>query len=414
MTQPTTFKTALGRAWQVCLVKAGRLLKQWATPAGPHYILELTGQCNQSCRYCYNVWKLAPGICGAELDTRTWCDLIAKLQDETGCLRITLSGGEPLVREDFRQILAFCHRRGLRSILITNGQLLDAATLDFCLAHGVRMFELTLLGADAATHDALTRTPGSWERALAAMSRLYRAGATWCGVFVATRENIAQVRATVELLIALGARVVMFNRFNPGGAGAQVLDLMPSAPQVETALGELDGLAAQYGVRPVAAIPIMPCLVDIQAFPRVEFAFCPVGQVNAYPTIGPGGQVRPCNHSATILGDFRVQWMREILDSPTWHAFRAEIPEICRPCPGLETCRAGCRAAAEVCFGSPAVPEPWLEANLDRLSGRSRTGADPVGPAGPGGGFPVRVAAGGEISARDVRGVGSSRALSAD
>jgi hypothetical protein len=108
--------------------------------------------------------------------------------------------------------------------------------------------------------------------------------------------------------------------------------------------------------------------------------------------------VRPCNHSATILGDFRTQRMREILAGQELHAFGSMIPEICRPCPGLETCRAGCRAAAEVCFGSPAVPEPWLGAHLDRLPGRSDADADPARAAGPGGGFTGRVAAGGEIS----------------
>ena len=36
-------------------------------------------------------------------------------------------------------------------------------------------------------------------------------------------------------------------------------------------------------------------------------------------------------------------------------------------CPGLATCRTGCRAAAKVCFGSLEEPEPWLRAKLERL-----------------------------------------------
>jgi MoaA/NifB/PqqE/SkfB family radical SAM enzyme len=214
--------------------------------AGPYYILELTPRCTQDCRYCYNVWKLRPDflIGEGEMNTRQWCDLIAKLQDETGCRLLTFSGGEPLLRDDFRDILAFCHRRGLESILITNGGLLDADTLAFCLDHGVTMFELTLLGADAETHDQLTSTPGSWERALAAMTRLYKANATWCGVFVATRENIGQTRQTLEMVVALGATAVMFNRFNPGGEGARHLDLMPTVEQVRDALAVVDELAA--------------------------------------------------------------------------------------------------------------------------------------------------------------------------
>lgn len=354
--------------WQQELAAEGiKLSGRRPARAGPYYILELTTACTQDCRYCYNVWKLRPDIVAGEMDTREWCNLIAKLQEEAGCRLVTFSGGEPLMRDDFRDILAFCHRRGLESILITNGGLLDSDTLAFCLDHGVNMFELTLLGADAATHDALTRTPGSWERALAAMTRLYKADATWCGVFVATGENIAQIRQTLEMVVAMGATAVMFNRFNPGGEGAHHLHLMPTIEQVRDALAVVDEMAAAYDLFASASIPIMPCLLDTSPYRHVGFGFCAAGRDNAYYTIGPDGRVRPCNHTATVLGDLRTQPWAEIAASPALAEFTSAAPAICRPCPGLETCRAGCRAAAEVCFGSLEEPEPWLRANLDRL-----------------------------------------------
>jgi radical SAM protein with 4Fe4S-binding SPASM domain len=360
-------QTTLQRWQQELAAKGVRISGGRPAHAGPYYILELTPRCTQDCRYCYNVWKLRPDFLIGEMDTHQWCDLIAKLQDETGCRLLTFSGGEPLLRDDFRDILVFCHRRGLESILITNGGLLDADTLAFCLDHGVAMFELTLLGADAETHDRLTNTPGSWERALAAMTRLYKADATWCGVFVATRENIGQTRQTLEMAVALGATAAMFNRFNPGGEGARHLDLMPTVEQVRDALAVVDELAATYGLFATASIPIMPCLLDTSPYRHVGFGFCAAGRDNAYYTVGPGGRVRPCNHTATVLGDLRTQSLAEILAGPGLAEFTGAVPAVCRPCPGLSTCRAGCRAAAEVCFGSLSEPEPWLRANLDRL-----------------------------------------------
>jgi len=354
--------------WQKDLAAEGaRLSGGRPARAGPYYILELTTRCNQDCHYCYNVWKRQPDLISGEMDTGAWCDVIARLQDEGGCHLVTFSGGEPLLRDDFRDILAFCHRRGLESILITNGGLLDDDTLESCLDHGVTMFELTLLGADAETHDRLTHTPGSWERALAAMTRLYKAGAPWCSVFVATNSNIGQVRQTLEMIVALGATVVMFNRFNPGGEGARHLDLMPGVEQVRDALAVVDEMAATYDLFASASIPIMPCLLDTRPYSHVGFGFCAAGRENAYYTVGPDGWMRPCNHSSTVLGDTRAQPLAEILTSPALAAFTAAVPEVCRPCPGLATCRAGCRAAAEVCFGSLSEPEPWLRANLERL-----------------------------------------------
>ncbi len=360
-------QTTLLRWQQELAAESVRLSGGRPASANPYYILELTPDCTQDCRYCYNVWKLRPDFLTGEMDTQEWCDLIAKLQDETGCRLVTFSGGEPLLRDDFRDILAFCHRRKLESILITNGGLLDDDTLAFCLDHGVSMFELTLLGADAGTHDALTRTPGSWKRALAAMTRLYKAEATWCSVFVATRENIGQTRRTLEMMIALGATAVMFNRFNPGGEGARHLDLMPTVEQVQDALAVVDELAATYGLFASASIPIMPCLIDTSPYRHVGFGFCATGRENAYYTVGPGGRVRPCNHTATILGDLRTQTLAGILSGLALAEFTGAAPDVCRPCPGLSACRAGCRAAAEVCFGSLSEPEPWLRANLDRL-----------------------------------------------
>ncbi len=359
------FKRTLANWKRRLDAEQARLTGRWSAELGPHFILELTPRCNQDCRYCYNVWKLRPELAAAPLDAAGWCALIAKLQAETGCTRVTFSGGEPLLHPGFREILAFCAQRGLESTLISNGGLLDDAMLALCMAQGVRMFELTLLGRDAATHDALTRTPGSWERALQAMTRLYKTGATWCGVFVATRDNIHQTRETLEMMIALGASALMFNRFNPGGEGSRHLDLMPTGAQVQTALGVVDELAATYGLLASASIPIMPCLINTTPYTHVYFGFCAAGRENAYPTLGPDGRVRPCNHSATVLGDFRAQPMAKILASPALKAFTAAAPDICKPCPGLETCRAGCRAAAEVCFGSVAQPEPWLRENFD-------------------------------------------------
>jgi pyrroloquinoline quinone biosynthesis protein E len=354
--------------WQQELAAEGIMLSGGRPAhAGPYYILELTPRCTQDCRYCYNVWKLLPDFLAGELNACQWCDLIAKLQDETDCKLVTFSGGEPLLRDDFNDILAYCHARELESILITNGGLLDDDTLAFCLGHGVTMFELTLLGADAETHDALTRTPGSWERALAAMARLYKADAPWCGVFVATSENIDQARETLEMMVALGATAVMFNRFNPGGEGARHLHLMPSVEQVQSALVVVDEMAATYDLFATASIPILPCLLDTSPYRNVGFGFCAAGRDNAYYTIGPDGRVRPCNHTATVMGDLRTQTFSEILAGPTLAEFTAVAPEVCRLCPGLETCRAGCRAAAEACFGSLEEPEPWLRANLDRL-----------------------------------------------
>ena len=70
-------------------------------------IFEITYRCNAACDFCYVVPGREP-----ELTTDECCALVDALKAE-GCLFLTLTGGEPLVRGDFFEIAA--HARAARS-----------------------------------------------------------------------------------------------------------------------------------------------------------------------------------------------------------------------------------------------------------------------------------------------------------
>ena len=90
-------------------------------------IFEITQRCNHACLHCYNVWH--PDASGrpldypcGELDTAQTLTLVNKALDETRCRHVTLTGGEPLLREDLGQILDLLRRQGVMATVISNGR----------------------------------------------------------------------------------------------------------------------------------------------------------------------------------------------------------------------------------------------------------------------------------------------------
>ena len=182
-------------------------------------------------------------------------------------------------------------------------------------------------------------------------------------VFVATKLNLPTWRETAELAIALGADGVMFNRFNPGGAGGRNIELLQAAPEeLSAALDIANDLAGRYGFPISCSIAMPPCLFDTRRWPQLSFGFCAAGTERAYYTLDPLGNVRPCNHSPTILGNIRAMDFAGMAGSAAMTEFMAARPAFCAGCKLEMQCLGGCKAAAEACSGSAWACDPFLAA----------------------------------------------------
>ena len=183
------------------------------------------------------------------------------------------------------------------------------------------------------------------------------------GVFVATKLNLPTWRETAELAVALGLDGVMFNRFNPGGRGREHIGLLQASPaELQAALDEAERISEEYELPISCSIAMPPCLFDTARYTRLTFGFCAAGTERAYYTLDPLGNVRPCNHSPTILGNIRTTSFQEMADGEAMRSFAAARPEFCRGCKLEMQCLGGCKAAAEACSGSPWALDPFLAA----------------------------------------------------
>jgi radical SAM protein with 4Fe4S-binding SPASM domain len=332
-------------------------------PRQDSFVFELTARCNHDCLHCYNAWKNPVGYPLGELGTSETLAMLGKLLDETGASLVSLSGGEPMLRPDLYEIVDCLVARGISVNLITNGSLLDDAAIARLLPEKISVFELPLLSVERAIHDRMSGKPGAFDRATAAMAELKLRRQRVVGVFVATKLNLPTWRQTAELAVALGLDGVMFNRFNPGGAGIRNLQMLQATPaEIQAALDVAEESSAKYELPISCSIAMPPCLFDVKRYRRLTFGFCAAGTARAYYTLDPLGNVRPCNHSPTILGNIRETGFAAMAGSAKMRDFVAARPEFCAGC-RLETeCLGGCKAAAEAAAGSAWSCDPFLAA----------------------------------------------------
>ena len=327
------------------------------------FVFEVTTRCNHDCLHCYNAWKNPVPYPIGELGTGETLGMLGKMLDETGARLVSLSGGEPLLRTDLCEIVDFLAGRGVRVNLITNASLLDEGALERLVPEKVSVFEVPLLSSERDIHDRMSGAQGAFDNATMAMALLKAAGQRVVGVFVATKLNLPTWRETAELAVALGLDGIMLNRFNPGGGGARNIALLQASPEeLTSALETAEQISTQYEIPISCSIAMPPCLFDTGRYEHLGFGFCAAGTERAYYTLDPLGNVRPCNHSTTILGNIRQMNFWEMADGEAMKDFMAARPQFCAGCRHETACQGGCKAAAQACFGSPWELEPFLAA----------------------------------------------------
>jgi MoaA/NifB/PqqE/SkfB family radical SAM enzyme len=123
--------------------------------------------------------------------------------------QVLLAGGEPTLHRDLFEIIRQFAGRCEDIRLFTNAiRLADEAYARETIAAGVSGFEIALFGATAATHDAITRRPRSFEQTMTALGNLVR-----------TREG-RKITIVVRLLVARHnyAESLFQTRYEPGEA----------------------------------------------------------------------------------------------------------------------------------------------------------------------------------------------------
>lgn len=158
--------------------------------------LDLTYRCNNDCRHC---WVRIPANAPEKSQELSFDEIrgIVDQARELGTREWSISGGEPMLRPDFADILDYIIRKSTTYSLNTNGTLITPKVARLLKRKGVKM--VALYGATREVHDHITRNPGSFEATLRGMAYLREAGAHFIVQLIPMKDNYHQWPEMVEL-----------------------------------------------------------------------------------------------------------------------------------------------------------------------------------------------------------------------
>lgn len=137
---------------------------------------ELTPLCNMDCRMCYvrmsreQQEKISP--------LRTASEWIKLGEDakERGMVYLLLTGGEPFLRSDFKEIMQELHKMGFVITINSNGTLIDEEVVAWLKETPPVRMNITLYGASDETYAKLCRNPNGFTQVTKAIHLLKEAG----------------------------------------------------------------------------------------------------------------------------------------------------------------------------------------------------------------------------------------------
>lgn len=135
---------------------------------------ELTPRCNLDCKMCYVHNQNSNAMKDRELSTQTWKHVFDEAYD-CGLMFATLTGGECLLRQDFKELYLHLWKKRVYMTVFTNGILLNEDLVDFFKQYRPQKVQISLYGSGEEGYMKVTGHRG-FEKAFWAIRSLMAAG----------------------------------------------------------------------------------------------------------------------------------------------------------------------------------------------------------------------------------------------
>ena len=166
--------------------------------------LELTLQCNERCFHCGS-------SCTSQkqedlLSLEEYRCILDQVKEDFDLTRVQLciTGGEPLLRPDFFEILGYAHELGYHWGMTSNGILITKEVAHRLAETGMGTISVSIDGLPE-THDQLRGTPGGYELAMRGIQNLIdeKSFRSIQVTTVVNHENIDELDALFEIMVGL-------------------------------------------------------------------------------------------------------------------------------------------------------------------------------------------------------------------
>ena len=133
---------------------------------------ELSPLCNMDCKMCYIKMSKEKQESIARLRTKEeWIELAQKAK-EKGMLFLLLTGGEPFLVKDFKELYIELHKMGFCISINSNGTMIDEDVIEWLKHYPPMRINMTLYGASDETYERLCNNPKGFTQVTKALSLL--------------------------------------------------------------------------------------------------------------------------------------------------------------------------------------------------------------------------------------------------
>lgn len=319
---------------------------------------EMTLKCNLSCVHC-----LSDSGRPAENElTYDECKTFIDQLTDMKVFQVNIGGGEPFIRDDFLDILAYAHEKQLVTCVSTNGVLVDRYLAQKLSRLNMLYLQVSLDGATPEVNDAI-RGKGSFQKAVNAMGHLVEYKVPFSINTVLTRLSYPQLEDLRKLAASFNAEMRV-SRFRPSGrAKNSMTHLGPEKWQLEAFAA---WLAEQDLVRTGDSFF---CLTS-EKRRRKGLDMCGAAKMTC--CVSPNGNVYPCaflQEKEFLVGNVRNISFQDMWDhSMIFASLRNLSVDACRTCSRFEECRGGCPAMAFHTYRSIHMPDPECLVNLRKMA----------------------------------------------
>lgn len=323
-----------------------------------HITLHLTNRCNLFCRHC---WVDASATAEADVIPLTVLENVLDQAAELGIQSIKLTGGEPFLYPNIRELILYLHEKGFNISIETNATLFKPS--DFDLMKKCNCYIATSLdGYSSEYHNWFRKLDGCFDKTLNSIRQMVLYDIPFQIIWSVCKENEDHLEQMLELCKNESIGTIKVNPINLAGRILSTNEITLLNAEERVRLHEkIIALRNEYPSIYIA-YPIPPAFMPVKEY--LSFAsecdFC------SRCAILHNGDVGLCGADitapTTLYGNIYHDALATILNNPKMFEQMSSIVEsiggVCDMCIHKKHCKGYCRANAV--FVSNDVYAPYF------------------------------------------------------